>query len=339
MGAIPIRIETVLTNKNLGFINDVDLRNDLLSRLDELDRVVLANAHYSTVFLAIGIVEGVFRHITDVFSKEIRSSKSYPRTKKTNRLKRLGELTLEQLYHELRLLGIAPGMPDYESLYEMFRHYRNCVHPQVRVKKGWEVDLGQAQMALGLLNATLRNLNENVFAGKHVFERVAGSPNYDSDGVLHLPMNGTPHRSFVVLREPVLNKLEITFDLHLSPDSLLNFVFNYVDESDFMMVRLDSRARATYRNSVLRSSQKYSWRPILWAEQAYPPAKDRFPVRIFINFGKGIFDFEVDGTAYTFRDRVNAIHPLFGKLRRGFRVGFFNEVGPVKLMDMNIGPA
>ena len=130
-------------------------------------------------------------------------------------------------------------MPDYNALYELFRQYRNCIHPQAQIQKSLSIELGQAQMALGLLNATILNLDQNVFVGKQIFEKVSGSPQYDSRGVLHLQLDRTPHHSFVVLRKPVSDNISLKFDLHLTPNSLFNFVFNYVNEGDFKMIRLD----------------------------------------------------------------------------------------------------
>jgi len=332
--AFSIQFQTQITAKRLGFINDVDLRNDLQTRLEELDRVVLANANYSTVFLAIGAIEGIFKHVAEIYKSEIRSSQTYPRTGKTQTPKRFEELSIEELYVELKALDIAPQTPDYSALYKLFRQYRNCIHPQAQVQKSLDIELGQAQMALGLLNATILNLDQNVFVGKHIFEKVAGAPQYDSHGVLHLQMDRTPHHSFVVLRGPVSDKLSFTFDLRLSPNALFNFVFNYGNEGDFKMVRLDSRP--VYVNSVLRSLQKYSWSEYLWANPSAPPTKEQFPVAITIDIPRGVFDFVVDGMPYTFRDDKQNSKLLSSEIRPRLRVGFFNEVNSVELSNINI---
>ncbi len=335
--ALSIQIQMQITEKRLGFINDVDLRNDLQTRLKELDRVVLANANYSTVFLAIGAIEGIFKHVAEIYKSEIRSSQTYPRIGNKQKLKPFDKLSIYELYVELKAMGIAPQAPDYNALYELFRQYRNCIHPQAQVRKNWDIELGQAQMALGLLNATVLNLDQNVFVGKRIFEKVAGAPQFDSNGELQLQLDRTPHHSFVVLREPVSDRLSFTFDLHLSPNALLNFVFNYVDEGDFKMVRLDSRPEKPYVNAVLRSSQKYSWSEFLWASPSDPPTKEKFPVAITIDVSNGIFDFVVDGVAYTFQDRKQSSRLLSSEIRPDLRVGFFNEVNSVKLSNIQIG--
>ena len=53
-----MEITPQLTTKHLDFIHDADLRQALRDRLEELDRVFLVNASYSTVFVAIGAIEG-----------------------------------------------------------------------------------------------------------------------------------------------------------------------------------------------------------------------------------------------------------------------------------------
>ena len=148
---------TQVTNKQLDFINDVDLRKTLLERLNELDRIFLVNASYSTVFVAIGAIEGIFRHIASIYRNEIKDSDSYPKNSK-GKAQRFDRLTLDDVYEELKNLGILPDIPQYKHMYHLFRNYRNCVHPQAQVLKRWEIQLGQAQMALGLLNATIQNL-------------------------------------------------------------------------------------------------------------------------------------------------------------------------------------
>jgi hypothetical protein len=330
-----MNINTQITNKQLDFISDVDLRKALLERLDELDRVFLVNANYSTVFGSLGAIEGIFRHIALIYKDEILSSSTYPRTRKGNK-KEFNHLTLDELYIELKTLEILPDISEYEHLYKLFRNYRNCIHPQEQVLKGWKIDLGQAQMAIGLLNATTQNLDRNIFIGKHIFEKVAGNPYYDSKKVLQLEFIGTPHNSFLILKRPISQKLLITFDVDLPQGSLLNFVFNFVNEGDFKMLRLDNRRNRPYPNAVLRSSQKYSWNVSLRANPLKPPDIEQFPVRIDLDFSSRLFEFIVNNVIYTFEDLDNKTRHLFDEIHQNRRVGFFNEVGIAKLSNIEI---
>ncbi|HSB09994.1 MAG TPA: hypothetical protein VLM38_10965 [Blastocatellia bacterium] len=329
-----MEIATQVTAKHLDFIDDVDLRLALTQRLNELDRVFLVNAHYSTVFVAIGALEGIFKHVAARYKSEIEALKSYPKDHKGKKKKDFERLTIDDLYVLLRDLDIVPGIDEYPSLYKLFRGYRNCIHAQAQVRKGWEIDIGQAQMALGLLNATLRNLDRNVFVGKHVFEKIAGAPYYDSSRVLQLRVGESPHNSFVLLKEPITRAFSARFDADLSPKSLLNFVFDYVDEGNFQMLRLDRRPNSRYPNAVLRSTQKFVWSEVLLATPRKPPNKEMLPVEIEIDFDKQVFSLVVDGDPYTFSDLSGKQKNLFSRVHKGKRVGFFNEVAPVMLSNV-----
>jgi hypothetical protein len=326
---------TQVTNKQLDFINNIDLRNALIERLDELDRVFLVNANYSTVFGALAAIEGIFKHIASIYRDEIRISSSYPKTSKGNK-KRFGYLTLNELYVELTNLGILPHIPGYEDLYNLFRNYRNFIHPQAQVSKGWEIELGQSQMAIGLLNATIQKLDKNLFIGKHIFEKVAGAPDYGPVEGLHLKEGDTPHNSFLILKQSIAQKVFITFELELPQGSLLNFVFNYENDGRFKMLRLDNRIHQFYPNAVLNSYQKYSWNVNLLANPQKPPDIELFPVEIEIDFSKKQFEFLADNIVYTFADLVGDEKKLFYEIQEDKRVGFFNEVGPARLSNIKI---
>jgi hypothetical protein len=328
---------TQVTNKQIDFIDDVDLRKTLLERLNELDRIFLVNATYSTVFVAIGAIEGIFTHNAAIYKKEIKASANTTYPKNSNgKNKDFDKLTIDELYEELKKLGILPDIPEYTHLYHLFRNYRNCIHPQAQVSKGWDVKLGQAQMAMGLLNATIQNLDRNIFIGKHIFEKLAGAPYYDSSKMLHLKLDTTRHHSFLVLTKPISQKLLITFDLELSRNSLLNIVFNYVNEGDFKMVRLDNRPLPRCPNSVLKSTQKYVWDIIFLADPEKPPAKEQYPVSIKIDLPNKIFELIVDGRSYTFKDSNGNSIQLIDQVSPSTRVGFFNEEGPAKLSNIAI---
>ena len=333
-------IATEVTNKQIDFIDDIDLRKTLLERLNELDRIFLVNATYSTVFVAIGVIEGIFTHIAAIYKKEIKtpSNTTYPKNSK-GKDKDFDKLTIDEVYEELKKLGILPDIPEYKHLYHLFRNYRNCIHPQAQVSKGWDVKLGQAQMAMGLLNATIQNLDRNIFIGKHIFEKLAGTPYYDSGKMLHLRVDTTRHHSFLILKKPISQRLLITFDLELSRDSLLNFVFNYVNEGDFKMVRLDNRPLPRCSNSVLKSTQKYVWHESFFAKPRKPPDKEQFPVAIKMDLPNRVFEFTVDGQALAFEDSNGNQKELLDQVTASTEVGFFNEVGPAKLSNITIDVA
>ena len=265
-------------------------------------------------------------------------SGTYPTDPKGKR-KAFKDLTIDELYVLLTHLDIMPALDEYPTLFKRFREYRNCMHPQAQTKKGWTIDIGQAQMALGLLNATIRDLDRNVLVGKHIFEKVAGTPHYDSKSVLHLRVaeDDSRHHSFLVLKTPIARAFSVKFDLDLSVGALLNFVFDFTDDGDFRMLRLDHRQHPRCINAVLRSPQKYRWNFVLRATpERLPPEERTFQVEIVIDFGSKKFDLVVDGAPYTFQDLHGRPADLFSQIRPGKRVGFFNEEDTVKLSNIVI---
>jgi len=330
-----------VTLKQLDFVNDVDLREVLSERLDELDHISLVNANYSTVFLAIGVIEGIFKHFASLYKADIQgiSPPDYPETSPGKR-KEFDKLTIEEIYHLLSKVGankLLAEIPEYAQLFELFRKYRNYVHPQVQARQRLQVGLGQAQMALGLLNATIQSLDRNIIVGKQFFEKVAGKPRYDSQGIIALPHAGTRHHSFIVLREPVDSRLQLSFSADISPHGLLNFVFDYTNPGDFRMLRFDRRPDERCRNGVLRSTQRYWWDFELHAVPAKAPAKEETHVKIDIDFQTATFTCIVDGTQYSFVNESDGKpSALFEKVHPGRRVGFFNEEDTVKISNLTI---
>jgi len=329
-----MEIQTKITRKDLNFINDFDLRDMLIERLEEMDRVFLVNGNYSTIFLALSTIEGIFKHIAAIFKAEIRESSKYPVNLKGNR-KKFEKLTINELHELLVDIDILPYMKNFNHVYQIFKDYRNFIHPQVQKKKDWAIDIGQAQMALGLLNATIDNLAQNIFIEKEIFKKKAGNPDYYSDR-LHLNLHRTSLHSFLVMTQQLSNILSLNFDLELPEDSIFNFVFNFVDDSNFKMLRLDNRKRPSTPNCVLHCTQKYFWKIILYANPPHPPQKDIFSVAIEINFQKNTFSFNANGDTYIFKDSKGNQKSLYNELKPDLKIGFFNEIGPVKLSKIRI---
>lgn len=330
-------IQTEITKKNINFISDVDLRVVLRDRLQELDRIFLVNANYSTIFLAISTIEGIFKHVATIFRNEIKSSPKYPKDNKGKR-KEFDRLTINELYILLRELNVLPDIKNFENVYDLFRDYRNFIHPQAQTKKAWPTDLGHAQMAIGLLNATVSYLDRYIFIDKEIFEKFAGNPDYDSSKALHLILHNPPLHSFLVWNKPITDRLLLKFDLELPKDSVFNFVFNFANEGNFKMIRLDNRygSKSGYLNCVLHCTQKYFWRERLIAEPKSPPDKSILPIEIEMDLKNKDFAFTVDSTSYSFNDKdTRKNRDLFDELKSGLRIGFFNEVGPVILSNIH----
>lgn len=75
----------------------------------------------------------------------------------------------------------------------------------------------------------------------------------------------------------------------------------------------------------------------LIADHESPPDKPILPVEIKIDFSREEFTFAVDGVLYNFKDRdTKTQKSLFTELKPDLRIGFFNEVGPVRLSNICI---
>ena len=329
-----MEIQTEITKKKLNFINDIDLRDMLIERLKELDRVTFKNGNYSTIFLALSTIEGIFKHIAAIFKNEIKNCSEYPSQPNGNP-KRFNKLMINELYDVLTEIEILPYIENFDKFYRHFKDYRNFIHPQVQKKKAWPIDIGQAQMALGLLNVTIGNLAKNIFIEKEIFKIKAGNPDYYSN-TLHLNLHRPPLQSFLVMKQKLSNYLSLKFDLELSKDSIFNFVFNFVDDGNFKMLRLDNRRRRKTPNCLLHCTQKDVWRIIFNADPLHPPKKTLFSVAIEINFPNKTFSFNADGDSYSFKDAGDNIINLYDEIDPNKKIGFFNELGTVKLSKISL---
>jgi hypothetical protein len=327
-----MELKTEITRKELRFIDSLSLRTILLKRLHELDRVFLVNAHSSILFLSISCIEGILKHVASIFKEEIKRSPEYPEDK--GKKKKFNDLTIEDLYTLIRGLGLLPG-PSSEHIYKRFRDYRNYIHPQKQLKAEWPIDIGQAQMAVGLLNETITSLSKKIFIEKDTYSVIEGDPDY-SEKTLYLKFHQTPLHSLIIYDCPISEKVSISFDLELPRKSILNFVFNYIDEDNFKMIRLDSREFKGYRNSLLYCTQKYFWRAIYYADPDKPQSVEISRIEIVIDFEEKAFTFHVDGRQYIFKDSKNTEIDIYKEISRGKKIGFFNEVGTVRIHNLKI---
>jgi hypothetical protein len=327
-------MEYEITKKGLNFINDIDFRVMLLERLIELEKVSRVNANYSTIFLAISTLEGIFKHVANIFKADFKKSPAYVNSDGSQ--KDFNHLTIDDLYFFLSDLKVIPRIDNFQQVFKLFRDYRNFIHPQAQRKKDWPIDLGQAQMALGLLNATIGYLDRDIFIGKEIFQILEGNPDYDSTNkVLHLRLSNTLLHSFLVLERQILDRISLSFTLELPQRSIFNFVFSFADEGNFKMLRLDTREGRETTNSLLHCTQKYFWRQILFADEEHPP-QALFPVEITIDFKTQIFSFQVDGKSYSFKDKKGNVKNLYDEIKPNMKIGFFNEEGPVKISEIGI---
>ena len=323
-----------IVRKSLAFIDDTDLQVVLQSRLEELERAFSVNANLSTIILSISCIEGIFKHLATILRTLIHASPAYPKDE-TGKKRKLSELTIEQIYRLLLERDILRRIENFDHIYALFRNYRNFIHPQRQAREGWPVGLGQAQMALGLLNATLDQLSNYIFLGPEILEAISGRPRFDPSRVLHLDLHNTRTHLFVILKRKIDSDLRLKCDVDLGPAALFNFVFNYVDQGNFKMLRLDNREGASSPNALLQSKQKYHWDFVAMADHAQPP-RGIFGLEVSIDCHRRRFDFCINGQPYRFIRQNHEEADLFLELEKGLRVGCFNEVGPVKLSNISL---
>lgn len=291
-----------IVRKTLDFIDDKDLQVVIEKRLDELEKVFLVNANLSTIILSMSCIEGIFKHVANVFKAEIRASIKYPKInvgKNKGNKKKFKDLTIEEIYQLLLERDILQHIDNFGHIYALFRNYRNFIHPKKQKDKSWPVGLGQSQMALGLLNATIDQISKYIFIGPEILLKITGRPRYDLSRVPHLDTAETRTDSFLVIKRKIDSLLRISLNVELSTDSIFNFVFNYVDESNFKMLRLDNRDLQRTPNSLLYTKQKYDWHIVGVAENKQPP-DGIINLIIRIDVSKKDFSFIVNGENYKF---------------------------------------
>jgi hypothetical protein len=329
-----IRYQTKLTEKSLDFIDDKTLQAVLEERLDELERVFGVNGNLSTIILGISCVEGIFKHVSGIFKKDMRNSPNYPLIGKKRKKKDFSKLTIEEMYKLLLEKGILEKIRHFDRFYELFRNYRNFIHPDRQKKEPWPVGLGQAQIAIGLLNSTIDQLSKYIFIGHEILEKISGRPRYDLSRVLHLDVGKTKTHSFVILKRDITNYLDLSCELELGKNAIFNFVFNFADESNFDMLRLDNRDNQGTPNALLSSRQKHHWYIVAEADHRQPP-QGLVNLQVRVDSSKNQFTFNVNGTDYSFNNKNGTID-LFPQFKAGLKVGWFNEIDPVKIINLKI---
>jgi hypothetical protein len=193
-----------IVRKSLDFIDDKDLQILLEERLGELERVFTVNANLSTIILSISCIEGIFKHIATIFKDLIKSSPDYPlkndSKKRTSVILRSKNYTSsywkETFFIRLRIL--TKYIPSSETIATL-----STPEP----KRNLVVGLGQAQMALGLLNATIDQMSNYIFIGSEILTSIPGRPRFDLSKVLHLDLSNTRTHSFTLLKRRIKSDL------------------------------------------------------------------------------------------------------------------------------------
>lgn len=303
-----------LTIKDLGFISDPALERILRSILEEIDRVYLAEGYRSTLYLSISAVEGVLNHVIN-----LNASLAQPLTKRA-----ISNLKLADLIKLCSSLGLIPS--ELEKTYEELRKSRNFIHPEAELKAKKSIHIGLCQLAMGILNTTLKELETKRFIDGTIWSVVSGRPTYLLlNKQLKLEFVHFPTESNIMTENLKSKDFQISFDLTIPPNSILNFIYNIESDERFWMARLDTRSPSD--DGVLICFNKFQWH-----------TKQRFVVSpqiinnkclVNISFVEGVFSFSVDNVPL----QVVGGNWNFDPSKPA---GFFNECSTVNLENFSI---
>ena len=126
----------------------------------------------------------------------------------------------------------------------------------------------------------------------------------------------------------------MSLDLDLTENAIFNFVFNFIDDSNFKMLRLDTRNLNRTPNALLYNKQKFGWYIVAKADQEQPP-EGIINLAVKIDASRKNFLFQVNGDNYKFFKNNREVD-LFQEYKEGCNIGWFNENGPVKLSNILI---
>jgi hypothetical protein len=312
-----------LTETKIGFISDPALGDILLNILGEIDRVYLAEAYRSTLYLSISAVEGILKHVIKLNLSLAQSLPSYP-SKKGNP-KKFEKLSLQDSIKICSSISLIPA--EFEKTYDELRKLRNFIHPDVELASQKNIHLGMSQIALGLLNTSLEHLQTKRFIDKSIWTVKTGNPSYNlANKTVKLDaFPASPTHSFMLTDSLLKKDFEITSELFIPSNAILNFVYNFQSEDDFLMARIDTRSPND--DGLFVCPSRFQWRKK--SEYQTKPSITANKCLVKISFIKGSFLFTIDGNKLQFNScdwDFNPDRPL----------GFFNQLDFVTLQSFSV---
>jgi hypothetical protein len=313
--------DTTLILNCLTFISDSKLRAILTDILTEVDKIARVGAQRSTVYLTMSTLEGILTHVIEL--NAANAAKYYPKTSKTGIPRKLESL------HFIDKIKIAEQLGFIEKeLYETFqkmRRLRNYLHPYAELRTPDDrIDLGISQISLGLLNHVLENLKKYRFIKGNLWTVLAGEPIYESLSDKIEFRRGGPLHSFLYTKAFTGRELAVSFNLNISGDGLLNFIFNYESDSTFSMLRLD--ARDSNQSGILECRHYHEWKYVT----KFPLSLSTItPNKVEIVCRTTNFDLKVN-------DSIVPITGQYGKFDLSKPIGFFNEVTSLSIDSLGI---
>lgn len=308
-----------MTLKSLAFISDSKLRQILTDILSEIDNIALIGAARSTLYLSMPTLKGILTHL---IKNQLDTKQYFPKNKKDQQ-KEPDELSFDEMISIANKLKFIED-EYYETLQKM-KNFRNYMHPDRELRTEDQIDLGASQVSLGILNHILNTLGGLRFIRGNVWYVISGEPIYESSSdVIDFKRGTTRTDSFIVTKDFIGKDINVEFNLILSSNGLLNFVYNYGDDSTFNMLRFD--ARNENDNGFLMCKHYAEWEYL-----------ERFKYTLNINTPNKI---EVYCSANEFIIKINGdkidLTNEYTKFDKDKKIGFFNELNSLTIDKLKI---
>lgn len=301
---------TAITLKSLAFISDSRLRQILTDILSEIDNIALIGAARSTLYLSMSTLEGILTHLI----KNQSNAKQYFPKDKSGQQKKIDELSFDDIILIANKLKLVED-EYYETLQKM-RSFRNYMHPDLELRTKDSIDLGASQVSLGILNHTLNSLGGLRFMGGNTWTVISGEPIYESiSDVIDFKRGNTRTDSFIITRDFIGNDINIEYNLILSGNGLLNFVYNYGTDSKFNMLRFDGRNEND--NGFLECKHYAEWD---YLDKFNYNLNKNTPNKIEIHCSTTEFIIKINDS------KIDLTEKTYTKFDKNKQIGFFNEL-------------
>lgn len=242
-----------LTTRKIGFISDPTLRLIILDLLEEIDNVFGVSAFRSALYLSVSAIEGILKHVLILNQNKAQKLSKYP--KKRGKIKKIEDLNLFESIPICTELSLIPQWLDKSC--DQLRLYRNYIHPELELIARDNINIGISEIAIGILNTILHHLDCFIFIEGATWKVISGRPIYSlSNSKLSLlKVSGVRTYSFIVTDHYIEKSFNIEFDAIFHGPGILNFVYNYKSEENFLMIRIDKREE--YDDCLLECSKKH----------------------------------------------------------------------------------
>lgn len=126
------------------------------TRLEEVQKVLDADAPLAAIFLCGSILEGVLLAAAEQHQAEFNRSKSSPKTAENGKVKPFREWSLAQLIDVAHTEGLLNL--DVKKFSHGLRDFRNYIHPREQLESGFTPDKHTAEICFNVLKAALASL-------------------------------------------------------------------------------------------------------------------------------------------------------------------------------------